>query len=176
MDLFGHAALSLVVGRAVPARDEDLRTATVAALAAGLAPDIDAATYLVGADSFRQIHQLYTHNLLAFVVLPALLGVVVARLLRAPFGIAFAASYAAMVFHLLGDLVGLWPVPLLFPFSEHRFALFLLEQDFSLGLDLIVVVGAVSTFWDPIARRGWARRVVAAATIGAAAVFLVGPW
>jgi len=175
MDLFGHAALSVIVGRAVPSRAEERRATTAAALAAGMAPDLDAATYLGGADLFRQVHQLYTHNVLALAVLPAVVGFAVSRLLKARLSIVLAAAYAAMAFHLVGDVIGLWPVPLLFPFFEERFALFLLEQDFSLGLDLTLVAGAVLGFWDPIAKRAWALRLVALGTLlVAAAVVLLG--
>lgn len=174
MDLFGHAALSVIVGRAVPSGPGDRRATTIAALAAGLAPDLDAATYLGGADLFRQVHQLYTHNVLALAVLSAVVGYAVSRLLKARLGIVLAAAYAAMAFHLVGDVIGLWPVPLLYPIARERFALFLLEQDFSLGLDLTLIAGAVLGFWDPIASRAWALRVVALGTLAIATVVLIG--
>ena len=172
MDVFGHAALSLLVGRALPPRPELRRATTVGALAGGLLPDVDAVAYLWGADAFRQVHQLYTHNVIALIVLPVLAGLALGALLGRDRGWVMAAVWVGMVFHLIGDVIGLWPVPMLYPFSDARLAFYLLEQDFSLAFDVVLVLGAVMTFWDPIAARASRTRLVlgAALLLGAVAI------
>ncbi len=173
MDVFGHAALSLLVGRAV-APDPALRRATtIAALSAGLLPDADTIAYLWGAEAFRQFHQLFTHNVVAFALLPAVVALVGCLFVKTRRRWLFVAAYAGMGFHLLGDVIGLWPVPLLQPFSSWRFALFLLETDFSLALDIILVTGALATAWDPIAARVRSTRIVAAVTLAIAVIYLL---
>ena len=107
--------------------------------------------YLWGADKFLEVHQLFTHNVIALLVLPAIAGLALGAVLQRDRGWIVMAAWVGMVFHLIGDVIGLWPVPLLFPFSDARLAFFLLEQDFSLALDVVLVLGAVMTFWDPIA-------------------------
>ena len=173
MDVFGHAALSLLAGRALAPRPELRRATTVGALAGGLLPDVDVVAYLWGADTFLQVHQLYTHNLIALLVLPAIAGLALSAILGRDRGWVLLATWVGMLFHLVGDVIGLWPVPLLFPFSDARLAFFLLEQDFSLALDVVLVLGAVSTFWDPIAATAARTRLVFVATVLLGAVAVV---
>jgi len=175
MDIFGHAALSLLAGRAVAPGPEARRTATAAAMVAGLAPDVDAVTYLAGADVFRAYHQVFTHNVVALAVIPAAVAGGLWLLFRRQAGVLFAAAYAAMGLHLAADVIGLWPVPLWLPFSQERVALYWLEQDFSLALDVILLVGAMLTLWDPISKRVWAVRAASAATLLAAGLWLAVP-
>lgn len=169
MDLFGHAAASLIIGRAVPSQPEERRGTTAAALLCGLLPDVDAACYLGGADLFLRFHQLYTHNVVTIAVLPIFVASVLNRFTRASFFVLLAAAYVATLTHVACDLIGLWPVPLLFPFTEARWALFWLEQDFAWPLDAVLVLAAVISFHDPVAIRPWAVRGIA---VGAAVAVL----
>ena len=174
MDVFGHAALSLLVGRALPPRPELRRATTIGALAGGLLPDVDVIAYLWGADTFLALHQLYTHNIIALLVLPVLAGLTLGAVLGRDHAWIMLATWVGMVFHLVGDVIGLWPVPLLYPFSDARLAFYLLEQDFSLALDVVLILGAVSTFWDPIAASVNRTRLVFVAALlmgGVAVVF-----
>ncbi len=173
MDLFGHTAASLLVGRAVAGGARERRATTAAALLAGLLPDIDAVTYLAGADVFRRIHQLFTHNLLAAAILPAAVAWAISRWARGRSLSVFVAAYLAIAVHLLGDLIGLWPIPLFWPFSDHRVAWLLLDRDFCWELDAILVLGAVLTFWDPIAARTGAVRALTGITLAAGAVWVL---
>ncbi len=173
MDLFGHVAASFLVGRAASSDPAHRRGTTAAALIAGLVPDVDAATYLVSADLFRRVHQIWTHNLVALALLPGAIGLGIARIAGIPRGPAILAAYGAMALHLLGDLIGLWPVPLFQPFSDHRVAWFLLPQDFCWSLDAILVGGAALTLWDPVAEGCWRVRGVLAVTLAAAGAWLV---
>jgi len=169
MDLFGHAAASLLLGRAVPSEPADRRGTTAAALLCGLLPDVDAACYLGGADLFLRFHQLYTHNVVTVAVLPILVASVLNRFTRASFWILLAAAYAAILTHVACDLIGLWPVPLGFPFTDTRWALFWLEQDFAWPLDAVLVVAAAISFHGAIASRPWVLRGL---VVGAAAAVL----
>ena len=172
MDVFGHAALSLLAGRALAPRPELRRATTIGAMAGGLLPDVDVVAYLWGADAFLALHQLYTHNVIALAVLPAIAGLALGAVLGRNQGWVLLATWVGMAFHLLGDVIGLWPVPLLYPFSDAPLAFFLLEQDFSLALDVVLILGAVSTFWDPIAASVNKTRLVfvAALLLGAVAI------
>ena len=171
MDVFGHVALSVLIGRSVAPGPELRRVTTAGALSGGLLPDVDAVSYLWGAEVFARVHQVYTHNVVALLVLPALVAGV-GGLLGVDRRALFVATFAGMAGHLVGDVIGLWPVPLLLPFSDARVAFFLLEQDFSLGLDLVLVLGAELMFWDPIADSARRTRLLAGGTLvlGAVAV------
>jgi membrane-bound metal-dependent hydrolase YbcI (DUF457 family) len=173
MDLFGHTALSLLAGRAVASDPGDRRATTVAALTAGLLPDADVVSYLGGADLFLAVHQRYTHNAVAIVVLPLVVGAVVGHLGRARWPLAMAAAYLGMGLHVGADVCGIWPVPLAWPFGEWRFCFALLEQDFSWPLDLVMVLGAAISLWTPVADRPWAVRIALAASIVAGAIVLL---
>ena len=152
MDVFGHVSASLLIGRAAAPSVALRRQTTIAALAGGLLPDVDAVAYLWGAEAYRQVHQVYTHNVLALIALPVLITLAL-RPDEAGRAWVYGAALLGMIGHLVGDVIGLWPVPLLVPFSEARLGLSLLEQDFSIALDLVLVIAAVATFWDPIAER-----------------------
>lgn len=141
---------------------------------AGLLPDLDAALYLGGPDLFLRFHQLYTHNIVAMVVLPFVVASALTRFTRATFSTLLAVAYAATLTHITFDLIGLWPVPLAFPFSTERWALFLLEEDFAWPLDAVLVLAAVLSFWDPVATRPWVVRGVAAAAV--VVMVLLLPW
>ncbi len=59
---------------------------------------------------------------------------------------------AGWALHVTLDVVGRWPVPVLWPLSETRWALYRLDRDFSLTLDLVLIVGLAATLWDPAQR------------------------
>ncbi len=168
MDLFGHAALSLLAGRAVAREPAERRATTAVALTAGLLPDIDAVSYLGGADLFLAMHQRYTHNLLVMSLFPLVVGVVASRFTVVRWPVMLAAAYAGALLHLCADLVGIWPVPLAWPFGDGRFCLALLDQDFSWAMDVVLVVGAALSFWDPVAASPWKVRAVLVAAVAAA--------
>lgn len=115
MDIFGHAALSVGLGRAVAPKPELRAATTAAALFGGLAPDVDAVTYLWSPEAFRAIHQLYTHNILALALLPPLGALALRRRYPAAGRWLFIAAWLGMLGHLVGDTLALWPVPLLQP-------------------------------------------------------------
>jgi membrane-bound metal-dependent hydrolase YbcI (DUF457 family) len=176
LDLFGHAAASFLVGRSVPATARDRSACTAAALAAGLAPDLDALTYLIDPALFFEHHQVFTHNLLALAVLPALVAWAVRRWRPGSAGRVYGAALASMTLHLLGDLIAQWPVPLLWPLSDARFHLGLLQIDFSPVLDAILMGGALLMLWDPVATHTARLRGVAAASLLTAVAWLTfGP-
>jgi len=89
-------------------------------------PDVDAVSYLWGADTFARVHQTYTHNILAFLLLPPLVALALRIEQR-----GIALFYAGMAAHLLGDVIATWPLRFLLPFSDRGFAFGLIQRDFS---------------------------------------------
>lgn len=178
MEVFGHALSGVVWAQLLrPTAASPKGVAAWAALgvAGALAPDVDAVSYLWGAEVFRAVHQVYTHNLLVFAVVPPALGVLAGR--RAVFagarGRALAVVWGAWGLHLLGDTIAHWPEPLFWPFSDQRVAFGLIPGDFSIGLPLVLLVGAALTLADELQR--W-RVPLAGATLAAGVAYVVvGP-
>lgn len=62
-------------------------------------------------------------------------------------------------------------VPLLWPALDEKWALFLLERDFSWTIDMLLVLGLAASLWDPA--RPYARWIVLA-TASIVAGWLLG--
>lgn len=175
MEVFGHALSGVVWAQALrPAGGSPWRWAGLGVVAA-LAPDVDAVSYLWGAEVFRAVHKVYTHNLLVFGIVPPALGWAAWR--RAAFvgapGRALAIVWGAWALHLLGDTIAHWPEPLFWPFSDTRVAFGLIPGDFSIGLPLVLLVGAALTLADELQR--WRVPVAVATLVAGVAYVLVGP-
>ena len=112
-------------------------------MAAGLSPDIDAPVALLGPEAWVRWHHLYTHSLVGLVWVPLALSLLPLRF--APWRTRFALALAGWALHVTLDVVGRWPVPVLWPLSETRWALYRLDRDFSLTLDLVLIVGLAAT-------------------------------
>jgi inner membrane protein len=95
------------------------RGAAMMMLAANV-PDIDGVYYFVDAQRYIEYHRTYTHTVL-FMPVMALLAMLLAR---AKFSWrAHAAAMIAVFSHLMVDWVTFYGVPMLLPFSRHRFRL-----------------------------------------------------
>lgn len=177
MEAFGHAASGVALAQLVRPHGPGGRWFwPVTGALFALAPDVDAVTWLVGGPAlFHAHHQYYTHNLIVFTVLAPLLARAAWRF--APVGTTparvVALGWGAWALHLLGDTIAYWPVKLFWPFSREGVTFELLEQDFSVVLPAILIVGTALTFVDVVERR---RRAVAAATLAVAVGYvLLGP-
>ncbi len=150
MDAFAHLASGALLGRAVrPTGDHWQRVALFGALA-GLSPDIDAPIALWGADAWAEWHQLFTHSLLGLLVIPALCSVLPFRF--APWNKRYALALAGWGLHVVLDVVSRWPVPIAWPLSSQRWALFLTTSDFVWSIDMILVLGLAVSLWEPAMR------------------------
>ena len=67
------------------------------------------------------------------------------------------------------DVVARWPVPVPWPLSSERWALYLIAQDFSLTIDIVLVVGLLATLYDPLQPRA---RPIALGTAALVTVWL----
>ena len=180
MEPFGHAFSGICLAQALRPTPPGISTPprgwwpAVGAFAA-LFPDIDAVSYLGGADTFQRYHQYYTHNLIAFAFAPAMLTFLIRRLTPNPptFARTLALLQGGMALHLLGDTIAHWPLKLFWPFSREGLCFELIPRDFSIGLALLLLFGAVLSFLDSVER---SRRAIAIATLFAGTLYvLIGP-
>jgi membrane-bound metal-dependent hydrolase YbcI (DUF457 family) len=170
MDPLTHVCSGLLLGQAIrPA--SALRLSTLLILgAAAFAPDLDAISYLWGADVYGRVHHFYTHTLPGLAVTAAVLAGV--ETLWVP-GISFARLFllnaAGVTLHLLGDLVAVWPLRILWPWSERDFVL-RWTGDFDLAV--LVVVGLATGLAATDNLRAHARWIALAVAAILAAYFL----
>ena len=124
MDPITHTCSGILIGqglRPVPAVRR--KTLLVTGLAA-FSPDLDSVSYLWGSDAFFRLHHTYTHTLVGIVVLAVVLAGIESRWLKDfSFARLLRLNLAGCTIHLCGDLIALWPLRLLWPFSEHNFTL-----------------------------------------------------
>jgi membrane-bound metal-dependent hydrolase YbcI (DUF457 family) len=149
-----HALTSLALARAGQPRLPRFGTAML--VVAGVAPDLDYASYLVGAGSFLQYDRTLLHSLLSSFVLAIALAAAFyfvalhreqktsdledSRAPRLTFGVAFIVCAIGIAAHLLLDLVSGVGVRLLWPFRMRWFAFDLL-RDFDIWILMFLVAG-----------------------------------
>jgi membrane-bound metal-dependent hydrolase YbcI (DUF457 family) len=149
-----HALTSLALARVGQRRLPRFGTAML--VVAGVAPDLDYASYLGGASSFLRYDRTVLHSLLSSFVLAIALAAAFyfvslhrekntsgAEGLPAPkltFGAAFLVCAIGIAAHLLIDLVSGVGVQLLWPFRARWFAFDLL-RDFDIWILMFLVVG-----------------------------------
>jgi inner membrane protein len=118
MEKVTHTIVGLMLAR-VGLEKTTPRGAAMMMLAANI-PDIDGIYYFVDAQRYIEYHRTYTHTVL-FMPLMALLAML---LVRAKFSWrAHAAAMIGVFSHLLVDWVTFYGIPMLLPFSHHRFRL-----------------------------------------------------
>ena len=178
MEPFGHVLSGICLAQALRPSKGDSQPRGWWPAAGGVAaffPDIDAVTYLAGADAFQRYHQFYTHNLIAFAIGPALLTVALRKLTKnpPPFGRALAVVQGGWALHLLGDTIAHWPLRLFWPFSRTGISFELIPRDFSFGLAGVLLVGTTLSFVDDV--RPWRRSIAIATLLAATAYVLFSP-
>lgn len=118
MENVTHTIVGLMLAR-VGLEKTTPRGAAMMMVAANI-PDIDGIYYFVDAQRYIEYHRTYTHTVL-FMPLMALLAML---LVRAKYSWrAHAAAVVAVFSHLMVDWVTFYGVPMLLPFSHHRFRL-----------------------------------------------------
>lgn len=124
MDPIAHTCSGILIGQGLcPQPAVRTKTLLVAGLAA-FAPDVDSVSYLWGSDVFYRVHHTYTHTLVGIGILALLLAGIERRwLTELSFGRLLVLNLAGGVIHLCGDLIALWPLHILSPFSHYDFAL-----------------------------------------------------
>lgn len=124
MDGLTHTCSGILIGQALrPIRAVRRQTLVVLGVAA-FAPDIDVISYLWGPEVYSRFHHAHTHTIVGAVVLALLLaGVERTWMKEISFLRLFGLNVVGCSLHLLGDLIALWPLPLLWPWSDRGFAL-----------------------------------------------------
>jgi membrane-bound metal-dependent hydrolase YbcI (DUF457 family) len=149
-----HALTSLALARVGQKRLPRFGTAML--VVAGVAPDLDYASYLGGASSFLRYDRTLLHSLLSSIALAIVVAAVFyflalhrdkkaselddSRLPKLTFGAAFLVCAIGIAAHLLLDVVSGVGVRLLWPFQVRWFALDLL-RDFDIWILIFLVVG-----------------------------------
>ena len=141
MDPITHICSGILLGQTLRPSSR-VRCAMLVVLGvAAFAPDVDAVSYLWGAEAFYRFHHTYTHTLLGIAILAVLLAGVECYWVRAiSFARLVALNLAGCTLHLLGDLIAVWPLPLLWPWSTRGFTL-RWTGDFDLVVMLVVGLG-----------------------------------
>ena len=154
MEPVTHALTSLALGRVAQRRLPRLGTAML--VVAGVAPDLDYASYLGGANWFLRYERTLLHSLLSSFVLAIALaaafyfiavhrdkktsGLEDSRASKLTFGAAFLVCTIGIGAHLLLDIASGVGVQLLWPFPTTWFALDLLRE-FDIWILMFLVVG-----------------------------------
>lgn len=108
-----HAELSWLTGVRLPSRRDRLLVTL-----AGVIPDADGLTLLLGEEQYSRWHHVVTHGLVAAVAFAALFALLAER--KAAVG---ALALVAFHLHLLCDLAGSgpgWPLTYLWPFTREE--------------------------------------------------------
>lgn len=151
MELIGHTAAGILLARLIATEDTPMerRFYLSVCIGASVLPDIDAVSYLWGPDVFAAIHQRWTHTIFAFIVLPLVFALIF-RLFhkRHSLTLIWGLSLAAFILHIAGDLIAHWHVEFFYPLSRRGWAFGLIKKDFSLTVSLILIIGAMLTFYD----------------------------
>ncbi len=145
MDPITHTCSGILIGQGLcPQPAVRLKTLLVVGLAA-FAPDVDSVSYLWGSEAFFRLHHTYTHTLVGIAVLALVLAGIERRwLMELSFGRLLALNLAGVSIHVCGDLIALWPLHILSPFSDHDFALHWTRDFDYIVLGVMVVATGLS--------------------------------
>jgi membrane-bound metal-dependent hydrolase YbcI (DUF457 family) len=133
MTLPEHLICSVMIAQLGCRQRFGWKAAPVVAIA-GIAPDGDVATKLIGEPLFWKLHHALGHNLISILALSALIAGAAAPLLKLPFRPMFGWCLLAAFAHLLTDIPYWWGVRFLWPISDWEPALRAVEY-----LDLLVL-------------------------------------
>jgi membrane-bound metal-dependent hydrolase YbcI (DUF457 family) len=130
---------------------------------AAISPDVDAPLALLGAEAWATHHQLFTHSLIGLALVPLALSLFPFQF--APWPTRYTLALSGWLLHVLLDVCANWEVPLLWPVSRNRWALHLLDTDFSWPIDMLLVLGLALTLWQPAMIHARALSVATAAIL-----------
>jgi membrane-bound metal-dependent hydrolase YbcI (DUF457 family) len=155
MDPLTHTCSGIIIGHALrPAEPVRRLTLLLAGLAA-FSPDVDAVSYLWGPDAYYLFHHTYTHTLVGMAVLAlSLAAIEKIWVVSLSFTRLLALNLAGCSIHLLGDLIALWPLHILWPFSDHDFTLHW-TGDFDLVVMILVCLTAGLAETDQLRAYVW---------------------
>jgi membrane-bound metal-dependent hydrolase YbcI (DUF457 family) len=173
MDPISHICSGILIGQGLyPQPAVRAKTLLVAGLAA-FAPDIDSVSYLWGSDAFYRLHHTYTHTLVGLVLVALVLATIESRWIKSlSFSRLLGLNLAGGAIHLCGDMIALWPLRILWPFSDHDFVL-KWTSDFDYVVLAVVVVATCLSETDGFQYRApW---IIAGGFLLLIAYFLFNP-
>jgi membrane-bound metal-dependent hydrolase YbcI (DUF457 family) len=162
MDALTHTCSGILIGQALrPIPAVRKQTLVVLGLAA-FAPDVDVISYLWGAEVYSHFHHAHSSGpgrgpgraiFGAAVLAVVLAGIEWKWVTDISFLRLFGLNLLGCSLHLLGDLIALWPLPLLWPWSDHGFAL-RWTGDFDLVVMIVVGIATGLAATDKLQDRG----------------------
>lgn len=166
MDIFAHSTSGALLGRSIRPEGNDRKSVVLYSTLAGISPDIEAPIALLGYDVWYRWHQLFTHSLFGMLWVPLLISLLPFRFTK--WKTRYFIALAGWGIHILLDLCAIWPVPLLWPLSDQKWTISFLAADFSLIIDMILLVGLALTCWGPVEKYA---RLISTATAAVIAVW-----
>jgi membrane-bound metal-dependent hydrolase YbcI (DUF457 family) len=168
LDAFAHLASGGLLGRAFQPTGERWVPFALFGAVAAISPDVDAPLVLLGTEVWAKHHQVFTHSIIGLAVVPLALSLFPFKF--ASWRARYVIALCGWLLHVALDVCANWEVPVLWPISQDRWALNLLDRDFSWSIDMLLVLGLGVTLWNPAMRYA---RVVAVATAALLALWLL---
>lgn len=153
MDPITHTCSGILLGQGLrPLTAVRKATLLVGGLAA-FAPDIDSVSYLWGSEVFYRVHHTYTHTVVGVIVVALVFAAIESRWLKTlSFSRLLSLNLIGGAIHLCGDMIALWPLHLLWPFSDYDFVL-KWTSDFDYVVLAVVVVATGLSETDGLQQR-----------------------
>lgn len=153
MDPITHICSGILLGQGLRPDTAVRKTTLLMAGLAAFAPDVDSVSYLWGSDAFYQVHHTYTHTLVGVIVVALLLAAIESRWIKTlSFCRLLGINLVGGIIHLCGDMIALWPLRILWPFSDDNFVLSW-TRDFDYVVLAVVVVAAGLSETDGLQHR-----------------------
>jgi membrane-bound metal-dependent hydrolase YbcI (DUF457 family) len=128
MDLFTHGISGALLGAASTKRKDIFFVVIGVGVFASVLIDIsDAWLYIVDIELYRKYHRLYTHSIFAAPFMAAISACPFWLYIRKNGTLIYLVSIISIFVHLAMDLFCDWELRLLYPLSDHDFALYLVE-------------------------------------------------
>ncbi len=152
-----------MLGRAFLPTGEHWVAFSVFGAVAAISPDVDAPLVLLGTEAWAKHHQVFTHSLIGVALVPLIFSLFPFQF--APWRTRYTLALSGWLLHVVLDFCANWEVPLLWPVSQDRWALHLLDTDFSWPIDMLLVLGLALTLWQPAMSHARALSVATAAVL-----------
>jgi len=126
MDPISHALMGLFIGIAMAGllKFKELKWPAIAGVLAGVMPDVDILSTLMGSAAFFKYHRVMTHSFIALFIFALIIALVFSRFkfqkkdfFKSDFSKYYALAFVSLVGHIFLDIVTSQGVEFLYPFS-----------------------------------------------------------